>query len=150
MGPSSAGQPSLNNGWWNNWLQYVVNNNVIPDQYSWHDEPGDPEVDVPNFQAMVQKYNAPEKQININEYATFDQQDSVGAAWWISRLERFDLLGLRGNWLSNCQLHDFLASLLGKSDTNSCSSQGYYPNGEWQVYNCELPVCPAVFEIFLY
>ncbi|CAK1358865.1 hypothetical protein CB0940_02190 [Cercospora beticola] len=133
-GPSSAGQPSLNNNWWTTWLQRVVQDNVIPDQYAWHDEPGDPANDANNFTPLLQKYSAPSRPVNINEYATFDQQTSVGAAWWISRLERLNYIGLRGNWLSKCQLRDFMASLLGKSDTNSCTGTGYYGNGEFQVY----------------
>lgn len=134
VGPSSSGAPSPSNSWWTAWLQYVVQNNVVPDQYTWHDEPGDIAVDQANFATLRSKYNAPSKPVNINEYATFDQQVATGAAWWISRLERYNYFGLRGNWLSGCQLHDFMASLLGKSDNNACSVTGYYPNGEYQVY----------------
>lgn len=134
VGPSSSGQPSTSNNWWTTWLQYVIQNNVVPDKYTWHDEPGDVANDNANFAALSQQYNAPSKPVVINEYATFDQQVATGAAWWISRLERYDYAGLRGNWLSTCQLHDFMASLLGKSDDNSCTGTGYYPNGEYQVY----------------
>lgn len=73
------------------------------------------------------------KIVNINEYATFDEQVAAGAAWWISRLERYDAVGLRGNWLSGYQLHDFMASLLGKPNADnsdySYTGTGYYPNG---------------------
>lgn len=100
-----------------------------------HDEPGDPARDIPNLNALLKTYGAPPKPININEYATFDQQNSAGAAWWISRLERYNVNGLRGNWLSGWQLHDFLASLLGKTDTNNPTGTGYYGNGEFQVYS---------------
>lgn len=99
-----------------------------------HDEPGDIANDIPNLQGLLTTYNAPTKPININEYATFDQQNSAGAAWWISRIERYDVFALRGNWLSTWQLHDFLASLLGKADTSDPTGTGYYPNGEFQVY----------------
>lgn len=133
-GPSSAGQPSVNNGWWTAWIQRVVADDTIPDQYTWHDEPGDPAVDNNNFKAVLQQHNAPSRTVNINEYATFDQQIAAGAAWWISRLERYDFIGLRGNWLSKCQLRDFLASLLTKQNTNDCSGGNYAPNGEYQVY----------------
>lgn len=134
VGPSSAGQPSSSYAWWTTWLQTVVANNVIPDQYTWHDEPGDVAKDIANLQPLLAQYKAPSRPININEYATFAQQVSVGAAWWISRLERYNAIGLRGNWLSGCQLRDFEASLLGKSNSGSCTAGGYYPNGEWQVY----------------
>ncbi|SCO50369.1 uncharacterized protein FFMR_10274 [Fusarium fujikuroi] len=107
---------------------------VVPDQWTWHDEPGDVANDHGNWQTLRQQYNAPDNQVNINEYAVFSQQVATGAAWWISRLERYNYIGLRGNWLSTCGLHDFMASLLGKSDDNSCTAGGYVPNGEYQVY----------------
>ena len=106
----------------------------MPDQYTWHDEPGDPDATIAGLNALRSKYNAPAKQININEYGAFDQQNSAGAAWYISRLERNNAYGLRGNWLDGCQLHDFMASLLGKTNTSDCTGTGYYPNGEYEVY----------------
>jgi hypothetical protein len=115
-------------------VKYAMANKVVPDQWTWHDEPGDVANDHGNWQALRQQYNAPDNQVNINEYATFSQQVATGAAWWISRLERYNYIGLRGNWLSGCHLHDFMASLLGKSDDNSCTAGGYVPNGEYQVY----------------
>ncbi|KAF5240632.1 hypothetical protein FANTH_9483 [Fusarium anthophilum] len=134
VGPSSAGQPSTSNSWWVAFMKYVMANKVVPDQWTWHDEPGDVANDHGNWQTLRQQYNAPDNQVNINEYAVFSQQVSTGAAWWISRLERYNYIGLRGNWLSGCALHDFMASLLGKSDDNSCTAGGYVPNGEYQVY----------------
>ena len=38
------------------------------------------------------------------------------------------MLGLRANWGGGSDLHDYLASLLGKTGTT------YFPNGEWQLY----------------
>lgn len=84
------------------------------------------------------KYGLPGKTININEYAVFNEQVPAGSAWWISQLERINAFGLRGNWLSGYQLHDFMASLLSKpnADTSgySATAAGYYPNGDYQVY----------------
>jgi hypothetical protein len=73
-------------------------------------------------------YNLPAKLININEYGVYDEQVPAGSAWWISQLERINAHGLRGNWLSGTNLHDDMASLLGKSGST------YYPNGDYQVY----------------
>jgi hypothetical protein len=73
-------------------------------------------------------YGLPSKLININEYAVFDEQVPAGSAWWISQLERIDARGLRGNWLSGSNLHDYMSSLLGKSGST------YHPNGDYQVY----------------
>jgi len=78
------------------------------------------------------------KQVNINEYATFAEQVPCGGAWWISQLERVNALGLRGNWLSGNQLHDFMAGLLGKPNAGTASysptATGYYPAPEFNVY----------------
>jgi hypothetical protein len=83
-------------------------------------------------------YGLPSKPININEYAVFDEQVPAGSAWWISQLERIDAHGLRGNWLSGYELHDFLASLLSKpnADTSdySATATGYYTTGDYQTY----------------
>lgn len=49
-------------------------------------------------------------------------------------MERVDAIGLRGNWLSGTQLHDFLASLLSKTDPTDPTGTGYFPNGDYQVY----------------
>lgn len=133
-GPSYAGTPDTGNDWWTNWAARIVADNTIPDQYSWHDEPGDVAVDMPQFDSIQQQYSLPDREININEYAIFDQQVSSGAAWWISRLERYNLRGLRGNWLSGWQLRDFLASLLTKTDTDDYTGTGYAGNGEFNVY----------------
>lgn len=63
-GPSSAGQPG--GSWWANFLSNVVGNNTVPDQYSWHCEPADPQTDYGNLQNQLAQYNAPQKPININ------------------------------------------------------------------------------------
>ena len=143
-GPSHASQPSASNTWWTNWLQAIKGNNTIPDQYSWHIE-GDINNSADDLRSnnatmtqLLSSYALPQRQVNINEYAVFNEQVSAGAAWWISRLERYDTIGLRGNWLSNYALHDYMASLLTKpgADTSSYNpaGTGYAPNGEFQVY----------------
>lgn len=83
---------------------------------------------------LLQTYNLPNRPLNMDEYAVFDEECPAGAAWWISQLERVNSIGLRGNWLSGTQLHDFLASLLSKPDPTNPTSAGYSPNGEYQVY----------------
>lgn len=80
--------------------------------------------------ATQKQYGLPSKPININEYAVFNEQVPSGSAWWIAQLERINAHGVRGNWLSGTNLHDYLASLLGKTG----STTGYYPNGDYQVY----------------
>ena len=122
----------------------ALTNNTVPEQYAWHlegninDANDDLQTNNATLTSMLSSYGLPQRQVNINEYATFDEQVSAGAAWWISRLERYDTIGLRGNWLSGCALHDLFGSLLGKPNAQSssypCTGTGYYPNGEWEVY----------------
>lgn len=139
-GPATAGEP-ISSTWWNAWASFVAANGSVPDQYAWHMEGGGG--DLLSAQAgliAIQKtYGLPSKPININEYGVFDEQVPAGSAWWISQLERINAHGLRGNWLSGYELHDFLASLLSKPDNPdngdySATAAGYYPNGDYQVY----------------
>ncbi|KIW14275.1 hypothetical protein PV08_07057 [Exophiala spinifera] len=144
VGPSLAYQPQTNNTWWTNFLSFVAQNSSIPDQWTWHVEGqawnsvDDPEQSSANLKDMLATYGLPEHQFNINEYATRPEQQPAGAAWFISRLERNNIVGLRGNWASAGELHDYLANLLGKPGANttaySINGTGYWPNGEWQVY----------------
>ena len=134
IGPSLAYRPSSSNTWWTGYLKYIQANSVVPDQYTWHLEGGTTDTDndlqtsLSSFNSLRSTYGNPSRPININEYANFGEQVPSGAAWWISRLERYDAIGLRGNWLGGSALHDYLASLLWKTGST------YYPNGEWQVY----------------
>lgn len=80
-------------------------------------------------------YSLPDRQININEYANANEQVPAGAAWWISRLERYEAYGLRGNWLGGWPLHDLLANLLTKrSDPLDYNATDYAAGPEYQVY----------------
>ncbi len=143
-GPTLAGQPTESNSWWTSFLNYIKANNTIPDQYVWHlegdvsDPIDDLQTNIPTLNSMLSSRGLPEKQININEYGTSPEQVPCGAAWWISRLERYNAIGMRGNWLSGFALHDFLANLLGKPNAGTSAYDptggGYWPVGEWQVY----------------
>src|SRR6266536_4921311 len=58
-----------------------------------------------------------------------------GGAWWISRLERYNALGLRGNWLGGSTLHDLMANLLTKkNDPFNYTATDYIAVGDYQVY----------------
>jgi len=87
---------------------------------------------------LLATYSLPHRPLNINEYATYIEEVPAGSAWWISQLERVNAHGLRGNWLSGNQLHDFMGSLISKPNATTSSyvyTQGdYFPNGDYQVY----------------
>ncbi len=55
----------------------------------------------------------------------------AGAAWWLSCLERYDALGLRGNWEDGTALHDLFANLLTKSYDafiNAATDVSHFPS----------------------
>ncbi|KAI5304786.1 hypothetical protein KEM56_005932 [Ascosphaera pollenicola] len=145
-GPSLSGYPTPESPWWTQFLESVSKERTIPDQWVWHmeREPADVTDDIqhniPALQVMLSNYSLPTNvQININEYGKTEEQVPAGAAWWIARLERYDAIGMRGNWLSKLQLHDFLANLLGKPNAENDElydyhNKDYWPVGEWQVY----------------
>jgi hypothetical protein len=140
-GPSFAYQPEATSTWYRNWMSAIAGNNTIPDQYVLHLLGGrlSPVNDLqnaqPTFQALLAEYNLPDRQINVNEYATTIEQRPAGAAWWISRLERYNAIGLRANWLSGTTLHDLMANLLTKEkDPRDYLATDYAPTGEYQVY----------------
>lgn len=129
VGPSSAGGPA-DDTWWNTYLSYVKSNNVAPDIWSWHDEPGDPVADQGVITTLLAAHGLTNtRPWQINEYATPDKQNPGGGGWFISRLERIGADGLRGNWASGTGLHDNAASLLTRT-----SAGQYLPLGEWFTY----------------
>lgn len=141
VGPSLATPPKLNNAWWDGFLGFVGGNQSIPDQYTWHLELGsasDLQGSNSTLQSLLSLHGVPNRPNNINEYGTALEQRPSGDAWYISRLERYDTLGLRGNWLSTTALHDFLAGLVGKPNAGTSSynptAGGYWQTGDYQVY----------------
>jgi hypothetical protein len=83
-----------------------------------------------NLYSMLQTYGLPNKPLNIDEYATLPEQVPSGSVWWIAQLERINAIGLRGNWLSGDQLHDFMSNLVSKPNatTNYVYTEGgYFP-----------------------
>lgn len=119
-------------------LQYIVAQNVVPDQYTWHilGPANDPVADLQNnvvtMDSFFARYGAPKRSYCINEYIN-SGEDRVNAAnaWHMARLERYNATGLQANWLSTGELHDFLAELVYRPNAQS----SYQPNGQWQMYN---------------
>lgn len=144
VGPSSAGAPTATNTWLQDYYQFIKVNDSIPDIYAWHleantsDPNDDLQTNVPAQAALLSQYGLPTRTMMINEYATKPEQQPGGAAWWISRLERYNIQGLRGNWASVFELHDYFAGLLGKPNAGTsaynATQAGYWGNGEYNVY----------------
>ncbi|KAJ6471623.1 glycoside hydrolase family 39 protein [Mycena vitilis] len=134
-GPALANMPSSSNTWWTGFLTRAKADGTAPDVYTWHHEGSSTDInnDLQTSQpAMVNLLNSFGLTIGefiIDEYANVGEQNPSSAAWWIARFERFNMSGLRGNWLSGANLQDYLSGLLWKSGST------YFANGEWQVYN---------------
>ncbi|KAG5758950.1 hypothetical protein H9Q72_012922 [Fusarium xylarioides] len=117
-GPSTTTPPTVDSQWYNNYLKFIAKTNTIPDFYSWHLLATDRNLreSKAQFDTLRKKYKLPERPININEYASWDgEQNPAGAVFYISQFERHNAYGLRANWASQGQLHDFLANLLVKN-----------------------------------
>lgn len=133
VGPSTAGNPGYNNGWWNSWLSSIQSEGgtaIQPDVYNWHMEGNLPNDPIPPAQALpayVQQYGLTTGiGVQNNEYGVPAQQNPGWAAWFHSRYERLKFNALRGNWASGAQLLDDLAGLLIHNSDGSYSTRGEY------------------------
>lgn len=124
-GPSLAFRPMESNLWWTEWLRQIAGNDTIPDQYGYHLEgtlaevDNDPSYTNSSLSALLDTYGLPPRQVNVNEYAQYSEMVPGGYVWWIAGLERFDFIGLLGNWQGGTVLHDLFANLLSAYDPSS-------------------------------
>lgn len=131
-GPTLAYRPETSNTWWTTWLAQIAGNDTIPDQYAYHLEGGqtetdnDPQYTNASLGAMLKTYGLPTRQTNINEYAEFSEQIPTGIAWWIARLERYNFIGLLGNWQGGTVLHDLFANILTKTNSPTTYAETDY------------------------
>jgi hypothetical protein len=130
VGPSTARQPTPDNSWWATYLDYVEAHNVAPDIVSWHSLSTsiDPAVSKEHVDQLLSTRGWAPTPYQINEYGATCEQTPGRSAWYIARLERAGIDGLRANWASGAGLHDNMAALLTKSGTQ------YWPRGDWFVY----------------
>ncbi|SDO80853.1 Ricin-type beta-trefoil lectin domain-like [Streptomyces sp. cf386] len=130
VGPSLASRPNASNAWWTTFLSHAKSDNVAPDIWSWHDLPGDPVTDVGRANSTLAAAGLTNSRpYQINEYGAPSEQTPGGGAWYIGRLERAGADGLRANWASGTNLHDYAANLITKN-----SAGRYLPLGEWFIY----------------
>lgn len=130
VGPSCACVPSATYAWWNQYLDFVRANNVVPDIVSWHSLPGDPVANVAAADTTLGSRGIPHpRPYQINEYGAPQEQNPGDGAWYVARLERASADGLRANWAGGSGLHDNLAGLLLRD-----GSGRHLPKGEWWLY----------------
>jgi hypothetical protein len=130
VGPSCACVPTTTGTWWNQYLDFIDANNVVPDIISWHSLPGDPVANVAAANTTLNARGVPHpRPYQINEYAATNEQNPGDGSWYIARLERAGADGMRANWASAGNLHNDLATLLIRN-----SAGQYLPKGEWWAY----------------
>ncbi len=100
VGPSSAGLPYSNNGWWTNFMTYLQNNggtSVQPDVWNWHMEGGgnnDPIPPAQNFPGFASSYGLNTGiGLQNNEYGLRSQQVPSWSNWFRARYERLKFAG---------------------------------------------------------
>jgi hypothetical protein len=126
VGPSAASEPSDDDPWWNGWLDSIARDGVVPDILSWHEIGGhahgqDPVASRAAIERMLTNRGLAVQAFQVNEYAEAWQQYPGTSAWFLARLERAEVDGLRANWDSGADLHDGLAGLLA-SDNGTYST----------------------------
>lgn len=130
-GPSMAHSAGRDDKNWQAWASSMAGNKTIPDIYSWHQIGSwerQPDSTIPDLAYLKKTYGLPDRPIDINEYASKDEQNPANSVFYIAQLERYNLRGLRSNWGGGSALHDFMADLVFKG------TSGYQTNGEWQLY----------------
>lgn len=111
-------------------MAQVAENDAAPDIYSWHQIGGrEPDSTIPDFNTLREQHSLPQRPIDINEYASLEEQNPANAVFYLAQLERYNLRGLRANWGGGAELHDFMANLVFRDE-----SDNYLPNGEWYIY----------------
>jgi hypothetical protein len=123
-GPSLA---SGIGGWFNAFLDYTKTNNVIPDYMGWHEAGGggDPVNDAKNARSALASRGINVSNLDISEYGSGGEQNPGHSAWFIARLERADVDGLRSNWGGGSGLYSTMGGLVTSS---------WQPNGQWWIY----------------
>jgi len=110
-GPSLA---SGVGGWFNAFLDYVKTNDVVPNYMGWHEAGGggDPVNDAKNARSALSSRGMSAMGLDISEYGSASEQNPGHSAWFIARLERADVDGLRSNWGGGNGLYSTMAALV--------------------------------------
>jgi hypothetical protein len=123
-GPSNAS--GVTSQWFTAFLDYVKTNNVIPDYISWHG--GDQANDAKTVKSELASRGINVSNFDNNEYGAADEQNPGHSAWFIARLERGNVDGLRSNWGGpggGPTMYQTMADL---------TTLDWQPNSQWWVY----------------
>jgi hypothetical protein len=128
VGPSTAGQPSPGWSWFAEYLDFVKANDVVPDYVSWHQLiPGsDPQTSKDNLDEMLTMRGISVHGYQVNEYGSNPSEQQAGpSAWYLGRLERAGIDGLRANWGMGGGLYEGMGDLVTGSGLPMASWWSY-------------------------
>jgi hypothetical protein len=123
-GPSNAS--GVGGQLFNAFLDYVKANNVVPDYISWHG--GDQANDVKTVKSELASRGINVSNFDNNEYGGTGEQNPGHSAWYIARLERGNVDGLRSNWGGpggGPTMYQTMADL---------TTLDWKPNSQWWIY----------------
>ncbi len=129
VGPSTARQPSPDWSWFNTYLDYVKENQVIPNYISWHQlvPESDPQIAKQLLDQMLAERGISVQGYQVNEYGSnISEQQAGPSAWYLGRFERDGIDALRANWGMGGGLYE------GMGDLVTSSNQ---PTASWWIYN---------------
>jgi hypothetical protein len=124
-GPSNAS--GVGGQLFNAFLDYIKTNNVVPDVISWHG--GDQANDVKTVKSELASRGINVSSFDNNEYGAANEQNPGHSAWFIARLERGNVDGLRSNWGGpgggGPTMYQSMADL---------TTLDWKPNSQWWIY----------------
>jgi hypothetical protein len=124
-GPSLAS--GVGGSWASAFLDYVKANNVIPDDIGWHEAGGggDPVNDANVIKSALSQRGMMVPPLDISEYGSRSEQNPGHSAWFIAKIERAGLSGLRSNWGGGGGLYAGMGGLV---------TGAWQPLGPWWIY----------------
>lgn len=127
VGPSTAAQPSL--GWFATYLDYINDNNVVPDYLSWHQlvTHSDPQISRAILDDLLSARDISVQGYQVNEYGDCcnNEQQPGPSVWYLGRFERNQIDAARANWSMATGLYAGMGGLVTSSGE---------PLGVWWAY----------------
>lgn len=133
VGPSTAGQPSPSWDWFNMYLDYVKENQVVPDYLSWHElvPHSEPQMSKDALDQMLAKRGITVKGYQVNEYGSGTKEQQAGpSVWFLARFERSRIDGLRANFGMGGGLYNGMGDLVTESNQPMPSWWAYHRYAE--------------------
>lgn len=129
VGPSTARQPDPYDIWYTRYLDYIKQNNVVPDYLSWHQlvPSSDPQTSKLRLDQMLSSRDLVVQGYQVNEYGDCctNEQDPGPSVWYIGRFERDGIDAARANWRMGTDLYGGMGGLLTVNGE---------PMGAWWAY----------------